>query len=240
MLTVALAVLVHRAGREPALRRLALLAVGLVAVQALLGGITVIYKLPLLVSSSHLATSMAFFSTVIYLAHRLRPAGGDRPAPGPRGWVGAAAAATYLQLVLGALVRHTSAGLACNTRIPLCDGLLWPAAGPAQLHMLHRLAGVALAALVILAAAGPLRAARRDGHRARLLLAAAAPLLVAVQVALGFLTVVTYISIPVVTAHLAVGALLLADLLCLYLALGPARSTAPGAAIGSGLAPAAG
>jgi len=240
VLTVALAVLVHRSGREPALRRLALVAVGLVLVQALLGGVTVIYKLPLLVSSSHLATSMAFFSTVIYLAHRLRPAGRERPAPAPRGWVGAAAAATYLQLVLGALVRHTSAGLACNTRIPLCDGLLWPASGPAQLHMLHRLAGVALAGLVVWAAAGPLRDAWREGHRVRLLLAGAAPLLVAVQIALGFLTVVTYISVPVVTAHLAAGALLLADLLSLFLALGPARAAAPGRAIGPGLAPAAG
>jgi len=238
-LTVALAVLVHRAGREAALRRLSLLAVGLVLVQALLGGLTVIYKLPLLVSSSHLATSMAFFCAVITLAHRLRPAG-SRPPAAPRALVGAAVLGTYLQIVLGALVRHTGAGLACNTRIPLCDGALWPAAGPAQLHMAHRLAGLALAALVVAAAAGPLRAALRDGHRARLWLAAAAPLLVFGQIALGFLSVVGFLSIPLVTAHLAVGALLLADLLSLFLALGPRASAAPGHGVSAGLAPAAG
>jgi heme A synthase len=238
LLTVALAVEVHRAGRPPALRRLSLLAVGLVLVQALLGGITVLLRLPLLVSSSHLATSMAFFSTVILLAHRLRPEAA-RPPPGPRALVGAAALATYGQIVLGAFVRHTGAGLACNASIPLCDGRWWPASGPAQLHMAHRLAGAALALLVVAAAAGAARAARRDGARARLLLAASAPLLVAAQIALGLLTVTTFISVPVVTAHLAVGALLLADLLALFLALGPRPAPAPGR-VGAGLAPAAG
>jgi len=241
LLTVALAVLVFRAGRPPAIRRMAVLAVALVLFQALLGGITVILGLPLLVSSSHLATSMAFFSTLIWLAHRLRPAEPSRLPPGPRALVGVAALATYLQLVLGALVRHTSAGLACNTGIPLCDGRLWPPGGPAQLHMVHRLVGVALAVLVLVAtlrAAGP---ALRQGHRTRAWLALAAPLLVCLQVALGFLTVVTFISIPVVTAHLALGALLLADLLALFLSLGARRSAAPAdRALSTGLAPAAG
>jgi len=240
-LTVTLAVLVHRARRDPLVRRVSLLAVGLVVVQAVLGGVTVLLKLPLLVSSSHLATSMAFFSTVIWLAHRLRPrAGSPAVPPAPRGWVGVAAAATYLQLVLGALVRHTGAGLACNVTIPLCDGALWPAGGAARLHMAHRLFGTALALIVLWAVAGASRAALRDGRRLRALLALAAPVLVLAQVALGFLTVVTFISIPFVTAHLAVGALLLADLLALYLALGgaPERPAAPGA--DPRLAPAAG
>jgi len=240
-LTVALAVLVHRARREPLLRRLSLLAVALVVVQAVLGGVTVILKLPLLVSSSHLATSMAFFSTVIYLVHRLRPHAGPPAAPAaPRGWVGLAAIATYLQIVLGALVRHTGAGLACNVNIPLCDGALWPAGGAARLHMAHRLLGVALALLVVWAGAAAARAARRDGRRLHALLALAAPLLVAVQVLLGFLTVTTFISIPVVAAHLAVAALLLADLLALYLALGGAERPAARSGADPRLAPVAG
>jgi heme A synthase len=240
LLTVTLAVLVHRARRALALRRLALLAVALVLVQALLGGITVILKLPLLVSSSHLAVSMAFFAIAVYLAHRLRPRAPipDGP-PAPRGWIGLAAAATYVQIVLGALVRHTGAGLACNVTIPLCDGALWPAGGAARLHMVHRVAGIALALLVLWAAAGAARAARRDRRRLHAWLALAAPLLVATQVALGFLTVVTFISIPIVTAHLAAGALLLADLLALYLGLGAARER-PATGTDPGLAHAAG
>src|SRR5690242_15004092 len=60
-MTVALCVLVLRGRRDAGTRRLAVAAVLLVALQAALGGITVVYKLPLLVSSGHLATSMAFF-----------------------------------------------------------------------------------------------------------------------------------------------------------------------------------
>jgi heme A synthase len=226
-LTVALAVMVWRARHERLLRGLAVLAVLLVLVQAVLGGVTVILKLPLLVSSAHLATSMAFFSTLIYLAHRLRPADLPRGAPGPRALVGAAALLVYGQIVLGAFVRHTGSALACGNRIPLCRDVLWPAgSGPAQLHMAHRLAGVAISVLVVIAVIGPARRALRGGDRHRALLALVAPALVLAQVGLGFWTVVSGVSIHVVTAHLATGALLLADLLALFLSLGPVPAAA--------------
>jgi heme A synthase len=226
VLVVALAVQVFRVRPERSLRLLSAAAVGLVAAQAALGAVTVVYGLPVLVSSSHLAVSMAFFAVVIYLAHRLRPPGAAPPPPARRALVGAAALVTYAQVVLGALVRHTGAGLACNTAIPLCDSLWWPASGPAQLHMAHRALGAALAVLVVAAVAGPLRAARREGNRARLAMAAAAPALVLLQIALGLLTVTTAIDVAVVAAHLGTGALLLADLLALYLTLGPSPAAA--------------
>jgi len=226
VLTAILAALVFRRRRERTLRALSVLAVGLVLVQATLGGLTVIYKLPLLVSAAHLATSMAFFSTVIYLAHRLRPAELPRAEPAPRGLVGAAALATYLQIVLGAFVRHTGAAMACGSGV-LCEGALWPPPGPGQLNMVHRLAGVALGVLVAVAAVRPARDALRARHRVRAALALAAPGLVLAQLALGLLTVETYISISVVSLHLATGALLLADLLALFLSLGGRRASAP-------------
>jgi len=248
LLTASLAVLVFLRRRDRTLRALAALAVALVLVQAALGGITVVYKLPLLVSTGHLATSMAFFSTVIYLAHRLRPAEQPPAAAGPRWLVGAAALATYAQLVLGAFVRHTGSGLACNTRLPLCDGLLWPSFGPAQLHMAHRLVGVALAVIVLAACVRPAREAlragldrsdRADGYPPRAALALAAPVLVTLQIALGLLTVATYVSVPIVTLHLAFGALLLADLLALFLSLGGGAAR-EGAAESAALASVAG
>ncbi|MEY2668556.1 MAG: protoheme farnesyltransferase, partial [Pseudomonadota bacterium] len=68
LLTVALAVVVWRRRRETAVRVGSLLAVLLVLFQASLGALTVIWKLPLIVSSAHLATSMAFFSLLVWLA----------------------------------------------------------------------------------------------------------------------------------------------------------------------------
>jgi heme A synthase len=243
-LTMALAVLVFRHRRERGLRALSALAVALVLFQASLGAVTVLYRLPLLVSASHLATSMAFFSLVIFLAWRLRPAPAAPLPPaapaGVRRLAGLAAAATYLQIVLGAFVRHTGAGLACNVGIPLCQGALWPAWAPARLHMAHRLLGVAVALLVVAAAATALRALPREERLARAL-AGTAPALVVLQIAVGFWTVTSFIDVPVVTLHVALAAALLANALVLFLLLGPRRATsrAPGA-VPAGLAPAAG
>jgi heme A synthase len=228
VLTVALAVGVFRARRERALRGLALLAVVLVGVQASLGALTVVYKLPLIVSASHLATSMAFFSLVIYLAHRLRPGGAWAPPVG-RGLAGLAAAAVYVQIVLGALVRHTGSALACGTDLVLCDGAAWPAWGPAQVHMLHRLLGYLVAALVLASALRTWRLAA-DGPPVRRRLALLAPALVAAQVTLGLLTVASYVSLPIVALHLAFGAGLLAAQLTLFLLLGPRGASLPRAA----------
>lgn len=239
VLTLALAVTVWRRRRETAVRAGALLALGLVLFQASLGALTVVWKLPLVVSSGHLATSMAFFSLLVWLTWRLSPApqGGLARGAAPRGLAGAAALAVYLQIVLGALVRHTSSGLACGTEVVLCQGAAWPLGGPAQLVTLHRFAGVAVAVLVILASWSALGSGLPRARRAALV----APVLVVAQVLLGAWTVWSMISVPVVSLHLGVGALLLADTLLLFLLLGPQPSpqAAPGDRL-PGLATAAG
>ena len=116
---------------------------GLVFVQALLGGITVILRLPTPVSTAHTATSLLFFLTRGLCRRPLAPAP-PRDAPGPAArrppaLALVAAVAVYFQMVLGGLVRHSGAALAC-TDIPLCRGSLWPDAHPTVLvQALHRL-----------------------------------------------------------------------------------------------------
>jgi heme A synthase len=221
VLTVALAIVVWRRRREPALRGGSLLAVGLVLFQAALGALTVIWKLPLVVSAGHLATSMAFFSLLLWLSWRLAPApeaARTASAPGTvRALAFASALGVYLQIVLGAVVRHTGSGLACGSEVILCQGAAWPLGGPAQLVSLHRFAGVAVAILVAAASLAALRSGSLRARRAAL----AAPVLVVAQVLLGAWTVWSLIAVPVVTLHLGVGALLLADSLLLFLLLGP-------------------
>jgi heme A synthase len=241
VLTVALAVTVWRRRRETAVRVGSLLALGLVLFQASLGALTVVWKLPLVVSSGHLATSMAFFSVLVWLSWRLAPpssAGGEPSAPGPvRALAGSAALAVYLQIVLGALVRHTGSGLACDTSVVLCQGVAWPTGGPAQLVTLHRLAGVAVALLLAAAAVAALRSGPSRARRVALL----APAVAVVQILLGAWTVWSLISVSVVSLHLAGGVLLLADSLLLFLLLGPQPSAQhAGRADVSGLVPAAG
>jgi heme A synthase len=241
VLTVALAVTVWRRRRDAAVRAGALLAVGLVAFQASLGALTVMWKLPLVVSSGHLATSMAFFSVLVWLSWRLAPpapAGDELAAALPvRALAGVAALGVYLQIVLGALVRHTGSGLACDTSVVLCEGALWPSGGPAQLVTLHRVAGVVVALLVTAAAVAALRTGPARVRSAALV----GPVLVVVQILLGAWTVWSLISVPVVSLHLAAGVLLLGDSLLLFLLLGPRPSAQHGGRNHvPGLVPAAG
>ena len=226
VLTVALAAIIWRRHRDAHLRALAALAVVLLLFQAALGAITVLLRLPLIVSAGHLTTSMAFFCLMIYLAWRLRP----EPVPAlrgaPRHLAGFAVAAVFAQIVLGALVRHTGSGMACGIDVLFCHGSLWPGDGPGRLLSSHRIAGALVFALVLATAVPAWQVTRAAGRRAGCLLAAAAPLLVIAQISLGLLTVTTYISVPVVTAHLAVGALLLADVWALLLSFGPGGASA--------------
>src|SRR6185503_8056992 len=193
------------ASRDPALRRLrgfGWLAVGLVFAQALLGGITVLLRLPTPISTAHTGTSLLFFLTVLYIAVRSRPVPANAPAapPAVARMALVAAVAIYFQMLLGGLVRHSGAALAC-TDVPLCRGSLWPDAHPTVLiQALHRLTGVVVALLVFASSAVTLRRAwTRTGLRT---LAIAAPVLVIVQIALGISAVTSFLDLATVESHL--------------------------------------
>src|SRR6185369_16975706 len=112
ILTLALAaMLTMTASKDEGLRRLrpfGWLAVALVFVQALLGGITVMLRLPTPVSTAHTGTSLLFFLTVVYVAVRSRPLPLPVVAPPPAvpRLALVAAVAVYFQMLLGGLVRH--------------------------------------------------------------------------------------------------------------------------------------
>ena len=135
-----------------------------------------------------------------------------------------AAVAIYFQMLLGGLVRHSGAALAC-TDVPLCRGSLWPDAHPTVLiQALHRLTGVAVALIVFASSILTLRQAgpRRDLRA----LAIVAPLLVCVQIALGIHAVTSFLDLATVESHLAVATALLATQVLVALRADPA--TAPG------------
>jgi heme A synthase len=193
------------------------LALALVIVQALLGAVTVKLRLPPAVSTAHLGTSMLYFATVIYLANRLRQNAAPAMAPGLRHLTLAAAVLIYLQMVLGAAVRHVGAGLVCRELVS-CSGWL---SGhiTLQIHMIHRVTAVGVLLLVSFTSVQLLRSGRAR------LLALSAPFLFVVQMTLGLLTITTFRDIVPLTAHLGVAALLFANVVTLHLqARGPATA----------------
>ncbi len=190
---------------------------GLVIAQGVLGGLTVIYRLPTWISTTHLAVSQIFFCALIYVAFRTREQAEPEKLPPAVVTVTAiATVAVYFQMLVGALMRHLGAGLAC-LEVPLCRGSLWPAGahGALQLHMFHRLLGIVVFAVVVFSSVVTFKNAR--GHLSVKVLAVTAPLLVCVQILLGISSVNSFLDVVPVTAHLGVAAALLANLWCLHL-----------------------
>ncbi|HNK46954.1 MAG TPA: COX15/CtaA family protein [Pseudomonadota bacterium] len=207
ILTVALCGFGYKA-TLPGKRRLfqlTLLALGLVIFQGVLGGLTVIYKLPTLISLAHLCTSMLFFALVLTIACLSRPQPArDEVSRRAYRFLAATAILCYLQITLGGLVRHTGAGLAC-LEIPFCkSGLLPLGEHPTiVIQALHRLTAFLLT-LAIVGSSLMLPALKGVARQIKLAL----PMLVVVQIGLGLESVRSYLGLYQVTTHLGVGALL--------------------------------
>lgn len=119
LLTVLLAILFWRAEPRRWMRRAAWIAVGLVVAQGVLGGLTVLFRLPKPISIAHACLAQTFFSLLVAIAvwtssfwkdggeARREPAGSV-----PLHQISATMfGVVYLQLLLGALLRHTGHGL---------------------------------------------------------------------------------------------------------------------------------
>jgi len=215
--------------RRRELRRLGWVLLGLVIAQGALGAITVKYKLPWFVSTGHLLLGMSYFATLIYTAFRTRPAPSvvelDRHARlreelgGARRWIAAACGAVFVQLLLGALVRHLGAAMVC-LGMPSCTmgGDWWPEAPVQDLHMIHRGFGVVVAVVTTAAAIQVYR--RTRSWPALRILAMLAPVLVLAQLALGVFTVLSFRAVPLAVGHFAGAAGLWALWMSAWLATG--------------------
>jgi cytochrome c oxidase assembly protein subunit 15 len=211
-LTLVLAAWTARAEPRPAVRRLAWAALAMVVFQGALGGLTVLFLLPTPISVAHACLAQAFFCAIVALAYatsREWMAGSAAAAEDGSRVRPAALVATgivFAQLLLGALMRHTGAGLAIPD-FPLAFGrLVPPLAEPGvAVHFAHR-----LGALAVLGALGVLALrCRRSGDRRLARHGGLLVVLAGVQAALGGLTVLSGKAVLPATAHVALGAAIL-------------------------------
>ena len=224
LLTVVLAAWTWR--REPRrwVRRLGLAALGAVVLQGVLGGTTVLLRLPSSVSVAHAGLAQVFFCLTVALAvvtsawwADAKPASApDAGAPTTRTLTLAAATVVYAQILLGAVVRHTGGGLVIPD-FPLAYGRLWPeiASPLVAYQMAHRLGAVVVAAFALWSGVRVL--ARHADQPALRRPALALLALVAFQIFLGALTIWTRRAVIPTTAHVASGALLLVTTVVLTL-----------------------
>jgi cytochrome c oxidase assembly protein subunit 15 len=218
LLTIGLVIYLFRKEPRRWVRRLGLLALFGVIVQGLLGGLTVKLMLPLAVSTAHATLAQLFFCTTVALAvFTSRSWTSQQPTLEEKGtlpirYVCLAATTTiFLQLILGATLRHSAA---------------WDQYLPTDLLMAH--VGGAIAVTVVLASAA-IMILRRHGDEAFLSRPAVLALaLLTVQLMLGVAAYSTRLASPndpqplqpmvaITVAHVACGALVFATTILLTL-----------------------
>lgn len=239
------------------------LAVLAVLLQALLGGLTVIFQLPTLVSSSHALLAQTFLVITVVIAYGLSKERRSRlEEPEEEGenfhfrpllklsWV--IIGLVYLQLFLGAIMRHTGSGLAipdfptvAGRWLPILNesALRWvndwrfenqnyaigmPMAdvnlAQMWIHFSHR-----LGALILLVAVLYLvwRAQGEDALPARIWKSISLLfVLIAVQISLGMFTLWTLKEPFVTSLHVVTGAGILATSVLLTLRIWPIKTEA--------------
>jgi len=240
LLTTILAVWIYLRDPRGWVRGLGVAALMAIILQGLLGGLTVLLLLPTPVSVAHACLAQGFFCLTVALAVFTGPGWRERygsvgkqenrgpravsPTP-PRSrppllsltqWGALTTAVIYIQLILGAVMRHMGAGLAIPD-FPLAYGRLVPPLESEAIfvHFLHRLGALLVTLCVVWTF---LRVARH--HRQGPVLLRPASLLVVllvIQVTLGAFTIWTLKAVLPTTAHVAVGAALLATSLVLTL-----------------------
>lgn len=241
MLTIGLMVGLLWKEQRSWLKTIGIVAFAAVVFQGLLGGLTVRYLLPTPISVAHGMLAQTFFLLTIFIAYALSREQRERFEQ-PRGVQANAVAGpallllavVYIQLFLGALMRHTGSGLAIPdfptmggqwlpmfTQETLANINAWRADvafetgrdlapvtfAQVWIHFAHRLNAL----LVVLATGGAAAVAWRirHAHPRTWHAAVAIAALVALQILFGVATIWT-IRVPIVASlHVATGALIL-------------------------------
>src|SRR4051794_27423302 len=219
-LTVILAVWTWRVDPRAWVRRLGFAALGAVILQGVLGGITVLLFLPPAVSIGHAALAQLFFcitlSLALFTSRGWREGTSSPDDPALRRIASATTTIVYVQILLGATMRHTGAGMAIPT-FPLAFGHLLPPVWSAAIaiHFAHRVGAVVVIGAILATATRVLR-----HHHDRPELARPAMLLVLLvltQATLGALVVLSGLEPLINTLHVVNGALVLGTSLVLTL-----------------------
>lgn len=205
---VLLALLIWRRHRDRSwLTMPMLLAVGLLVVQVLLGGLHVVLEIPPETGLVHTAVAMLLVGTLAValtgsseLGARLEEAA-QRSSIGGR-LPGITALATYALLLTGSLVTRSGASLACLS-FPLCGAVERATRQLVEFHMLHRVVAFTVAGLALYTV---YRILKRSAEPVLRRFAYAMVGLLALQFTLGILNVALLLPAWTRVLHLTVGA----------------------------------
>ncbi|OGX38745.1 MAG: hypothetical protein A3D87_00670 [Omnitrophica WOR_2 bacterium RIFCSPHIGHO2_02_FULL_50_17] len=247
LLTVGLVVGLGIREKRRWVRLLGIWALAAVVAQGLLGGLTVLFLLPKPISISHGILAQTFFVLTIIIAYSLSAEReirefGEEGRRDPR-FIKMALLFTiivYVQLILGAIMRHTGSGLAIPDFPkmggywipPFHEGMLsrindWRFGhnldpvrmGQVVTHFIHRVGALGIAVVLCFLNTFGFKYGifNKKIFKTLLLLDS----LVIVQLALGALTVLTYKSSLITSFHVVTGAAVLGVCVLLFLRTAP-------------------
>lgn len=246
--TLCLAIFLAKWERRRWVRNLGFGALGAVILQGILGGITVLLFLPPPVSILHGVLAQTFFILTIVIAYSQSVERENRSktqdVKSDSGWLRFSVLTivlVYLQLIIGAMMRHTGSGLAIPD-FPTMGGQMWPAfdtgmlfrindwrfehnldpiaLGHVVIHLAHRV-GALLIFIIIVVLTG-LGLSRYPAGRIRgtiVLLNS----LVLFQIFLGAVTVLSIKEPHITSLHVATGAAILGTAVLLFLRAAPLK-----------------
>ena len=247
-LIVALAIWLGRVEERRWVRRLGYLALAAVITQGILGGITVLWYLPDAISIAHASLAQIVFCLTVtialatspgwkraYMTLGVIPSGASHPVSVARHdralqFIAIATTAViFVQILIGATMRHTGAGLAIPD-FPLAFGHIIPPHWDSKIaiHFAHRVGAATVAVLIL---ATTCHVFFHHGRRAELRRPAILLLvLLAIQITLGALTVLSGKQFIINSLHVVNGALVLVTSLVLTLRAHRARFADTGSA----------
>ncbi|HET6511008.1 MAG TPA: COX15/CtaA family protein [Candidatus Kapabacteria bacterium] len=203
---------IQRSETRTWVKRLGWAALVLVIVQGIFGGLTVMYYLPTAISSTHAGLAQTLFCLTLAISMVTSRSWKDAPtkiaetsAWGLRRLTAITVGVIFLQILIGAVMRHEEAGLAIMD-FPLAQGKLIPdfATFGIAVHYTHRIGAVITTIFVIWTAFVALRQYRGRTEFTRPAMFAIA--MVLLQFTLGALTVLHVKAPTMTTLHVSGGA----------------------------------
>jgi len=220
VLTIGLAIWLWLADPRRWMRWLGVAALGAIVAQGVLGGLTVLFFLPPAVSTAHAGLAEIFFCITVAIAVFTSPSWKATTSPVDDGRLRFIATLTtaliYTQILIGAVMRHTGAGLAIPD-FPWMFGHVVPDHWSATIavHFAHRMGALIVATAVISTAA---YIWRKHTDRVELANPALKLMIFTVfQVTLGALTVLSHRQVAINSLHVVCGALVLTTSLAITL-----------------------
>jgi cytochrome c oxidase assembly protein subunit 15 len=204
-------------------------ALGAIVAQGLLGGLTVLFFLPPAVSTAHAGLAEIFFCITVAIAVFTSPGWATNTGVDDmllRTFATTTTVLVYTQILVGATMRHTGAGLAIPD-FPWMFGHVipdhWSAA--IAIHFAHRVGALVVSLAII---SSSIYIWRCHGDRMELTRPATLILfLVGVQVMLGAFTVLSKRDVWINSLHVVCGALVLTTSLVITLRSWRVKFTAP-------------